>query len=119
MQVTHDASSPPALPVPGIRDHATAISVYAGIVSGLYRRERSGKGCNVRTSLIANGVWGDIDNATDDVAAVLNRLGGAHIPTIPKAKRFADRQAQSLIVSSLLLIDLSSRRLLSRSLIAS
>ena len=61
---------------------------------------------------------GDIDNATD-VAAVLNRLGGAHIPTIPKGKRFADRQAQSLILSSLLLIDFSLRRLLSRSLIAS
>ena len=57
MQVTHDASSPPALPVPGIDDHATAISLYAGIVSGLYRRERTGKGCNVCTSLIANGVW--------------------------------------------------------------
>ena len=58
---------------------------------------------------------GDVDNATDDVAAVLNRLGGVHIPTICKAKRFADGQAQSLIVSSLLLIDLSLRRLLSRS----
>jgi crotonobetainyl-CoA:carnitine CoA-transferase CaiB-like acyl-CoA transferase len=58
MQVTHDVSSPPALPVPGIGDHATGISLYAGIVSGLYRRERTGKGCNVRTSLIANGVWG-------------------------------------------------------------
>ncbi|MCC8969136.1 CaiB/BaiF CoA transferase family protein [Bradyrhizobium brasilense] len=57
MHVTRQASSPPALPVPGIGDHATAISLYAGIVSGLYRRERTGKGCNVRTSLIANGVW--------------------------------------------------------------
>ena len=35
MQVTHDASSPQAFPVPGIGDHATAISLYAGIVSGL------------------------------------------------------------------------------------
>jgi hypothetical protein len=51
-----------------------------------------------------------IDNATEDVAEALNRLGGAHIPT--KAKRFAEREAQSLIVSSLLLIDLSLRRLL-------
>ena len=51
MQVTHDDSSPPALPVPGISDHATEISLDAGIVSGLCRRERTGKGCNVRTSL--------------------------------------------------------------------
>jgi formyl-CoA transferase len=57
MQFTREASSPPAMPVPGIGDHATAISLYAGIVSGLYRRERTGKGCNVNTSLLANGAW--------------------------------------------------------------
>jgi crotonobetainyl-CoA:carnitine CoA-transferase CaiB-like acyl-CoA transferase len=57
MHVTREASGPPVLPVPGIGDHATSISLYAGIVSGLYRRERTGRGCNVQTSLIANGVW--------------------------------------------------------------
>ncbi len=57
MQFTRDASSPPAIPVPGIGDHATAVSLYAAIVTGLYRRERTGKGCNVSTSLIANGAW--------------------------------------------------------------
>jgi crotonobetainyl-CoA:carnitine CoA-transferase CaiB-like acyl-CoA transferase len=57
MQFTRDASSPPAFPVPGIGDHATAISLYAAIVTGLYRRERTGKGCSVSTSLIANGAW--------------------------------------------------------------
>ena len=57
MQFTRNASSPPAVPVPGIGDHATAISLYAGIVTALYRRERTGKGCNVSTSLIANGAW--------------------------------------------------------------
>ena len=57
MQFTRDASAPPAFPVPGIGDHATAISLYAAIVTGLYRRERTGQGCNVSTSLIANGAW--------------------------------------------------------------
>jgi crotonobetainyl-CoA:carnitine CoA-transferase CaiB-like acyl-CoA transferase len=58
MQFTRDASAPPAIPVPGIGDHATAISLYAAIVTGLYRRERNnGQGCNVSTSLIANGAW--------------------------------------------------------------
>ena len=57
MQFNRDASSPPVAPVPGSGDHATAMSLYAGIVSGLYRRERTGKGCHVQTSLIANGVW--------------------------------------------------------------
>jgi crotonobetainyl-CoA:carnitine CoA-transferase CaiB-like acyl-CoA transferase len=57
MQFTRDASSPPAVPVPGIGDHATAISLYAAIVTALYRRERTGEGCCVSTSLIANGAW--------------------------------------------------------------
>lgn len=57
MQFTRDASSPPAIPVPGIGDHATAISLYASIVTGLYRRERTGQGANVCTSLIAEGAW--------------------------------------------------------------
>jgi formyl-CoA transferase len=57
MQFTRDANSPPAVPVPGIGDHATAISLYAAIVTGLFRRERTGTGCNVSTSLIANGAW--------------------------------------------------------------
>ncbi|HEY3963292.1 MAG TPA: CoA transferase [Planctomycetaceae bacterium] len=57
MQYTRNAGSPPAIPVPGIGDHATGMSLYAGIVTGLYRRERTGKGCNVCTSLIAEGAW--------------------------------------------------------------
>lgn len=57
MQFTRDSSSAPAIPVPGIGDHATAITLYAAIVTGLFRRERTGKGCNVSTSLIANGAW--------------------------------------------------------------
>jgi len=57
MQFTRDASAPPAVPIPGIGDHATAISLYASIVTGLYRRDRTGKGCHVYTSLIAEGAW--------------------------------------------------------------
>ena len=57
MQFTRDAASPPAIPVPGIGDHATAITLYGAIVTGLYRREHTGKGSNVSTSLIANGAW--------------------------------------------------------------
>src|SRR5216684_4651379 len=57
MEFTRNAGSPPAIPVPGIGDHATAISLYAGIVTGLYRSERTGKGCHVTTSLIAEGAW--------------------------------------------------------------
>jgi len=57
MQVTHDAGSPPTLPIPGIGDHATAVSLYASIVTALYARERTGRGDHVYTSLIAEGAW--------------------------------------------------------------
>src|SRR5258706_3711027 len=57
MPLTQHASRRPAIPVPGIGDHATAISLFAGIVTGLFRRERTGKGCHVSTSLIAEGAW--------------------------------------------------------------
>jgi crotonobetainyl-CoA:carnitine CoA-transferase CaiB-like acyl-CoA transferase len=57
MEVTHDAGSPPTLPIPGIGDHATASTLYSAIVTGLYLRERTGKGVHVSTSLIAEGAW--------------------------------------------------------------
>ncbi len=57
MQVTHDAGSPPTLPIPGIGDHATASTLYSAIVTGLYRREKTGLGGHVSTSLIAEGAW--------------------------------------------------------------
>ena len=57
MQVTHDAGSPPTLPIPGIGDHATASTLYSAIVTGLYRREKTGLGSHVSTSLIAEGAW--------------------------------------------------------------
>jgi crotonobetainyl-CoA:carnitine CoA-transferase CaiB-like acyl-CoA transferase len=44
MEVTHDAGSPPTLPIPGIGDHATATTLYAAIVTALYTRERTGQG---------------------------------------------------------------------------
>jgi crotonobetainyl-CoA:carnitine CoA-transferase CaiB-like acyl-CoA transferase len=57
MQVTHDEGSPPTLPIPGIGDHATACTLYSAIVTGLYRREKTGIGSHVTTSLIAEGAW--------------------------------------------------------------
>lgn len=57
MDFTRNADSPPTIPIPGIGDHATAITLYAGIVTGLYRRERTGLGSHVATSLIAEGAW--------------------------------------------------------------
>lgn len=54
---TRDAGAPPTVPVWGSGDYATAIAVYAAITTALYHRERTGRGANVGTSLLASGVW--------------------------------------------------------------
>jgi crotonobetainyl-CoA:carnitine CoA-transferase CaiB-like acyl-CoA transferase len=57
LSLTRDAGAPPTLPVSGSGDHATAVSLYSAIVTALYRRERTGKGSSVTTSLLAGGIW--------------------------------------------------------------
>lgn len=47
----------PAQGLPGMGDHPTAVALYAGIVTALLRRERTGEGGMVHTSLLANGLW--------------------------------------------------------------
>ena len=54
---TRDAGAPPTLPVQGSGDYSAAMCVYAAIVTGLYRRERTGEGTHVTTSLLAAGTW--------------------------------------------------------------
>src|SRR5258705_6420871 len=57
LSMTRDAGSPPTWPVAGSGDNATAVGIYSAIVTALYRRERTGKGSYVTTSLLAQGVW--------------------------------------------------------------
>src|SRR6202051_1136084 len=57
LSMTRDAGLPPTWPVAGSGDNATAVGVYSAIVTALYRRERTGKGLYVTTSLLAEGVW--------------------------------------------------------------
>src|SRR3954469_6896389 len=57
LSMTRDAGVPPTWPVSGSGDNATAVGLYSAIVTALYRRERTGKGAYVTTSLLAEGVW--------------------------------------------------------------
>ena len=49
--------STPAWSTPGMGDHPTATALFGAIMTALYRRERTGKGAEVSTSLMANGAW--------------------------------------------------------------
>jgi formyl-CoA transferase len=57
LSMTRDAEAAPTWPVAGSGDNATAVGLYSAIVTALYRRERTGKGSYVTTSLLAEGVW--------------------------------------------------------------
>jgi crotonobetainyl-CoA:carnitine CoA-transferase CaiB-like acyl-CoA transferase len=74
--VRPDSASPPARSLPGMGDHPSALTLFAAIVAALYRRERTGAGAHVRTSLMANGVW-------SNALMVQARLCGAAIPKRP------------------------------------
>jgi crotonobetainyl-CoA:carnitine CoA-transferase CaiB-like acyl-CoA transferase len=57
LSMTRDAGAPPTWPVAGSGDNATAVGLYSAIVTALYRRERTGRGSYVTTSLLAEGIW--------------------------------------------------------------
>jgi len=57
LSLTRDAGAPPTWPFAGTGDSPTAVGLFSAIVTGLYRRERTGKGSYVTTSLLASGVW--------------------------------------------------------------
>lgn len=50
-------NSPVAWSTPGMGDHPTGMALYGAIMTALYKRERTGKGSEVSTSLMANGAW--------------------------------------------------------------
>ena len=51
------AGAQPARSTPGMGDHPSAMALFGAIVTALYRRERTGEGGHVGTSLMANGAW--------------------------------------------------------------
>jgi crotonobetainyl-CoA:carnitine CoA-transferase CaiB-like acyl-CoA transferase len=50
-------NSTPGMPPIGMGDQPTGVSLFASIMTALYRREKTGKGGEVNTSLMANGAW--------------------------------------------------------------
>ncbi len=57
MDLMRAPDTAPSQGLPGLGDHPTGVALYAGIVTALLQRERTGKGGIVHTSLLANGLW--------------------------------------------------------------
>ena len=66
----------PARSLPGMGDHPSAMATYGAIVTALYRRERTGEGAYVASSLLANGLWAN-------GCAVQAALGGETVAPQP------------------------------------
>ncbi len=81
----------PARSMPGMGDHPCAMSLFAGIVTALYQRERTGKGTQVMSNLMVNGIW---SNGIYAQAALVRR----NIPAAPAAPPRAECRHQPLQV---------------------
>ena len=57
MDLMREPGTRPTQGLPGMGDHPTAVSIFAGIMTALLKRERTGEGSFVETSLLANGLW--------------------------------------------------------------
>jgi crotonobetainyl-CoA:carnitine CoA-transferase CaiB-like acyl-CoA transferase len=66
----------PARSAPGMGDYPSATGLYAAIVTALYRREKTGQGGVVQSSLLQNGLWAN-------ACFVQSRLCGEHVPHRP------------------------------------
>ena len=78
--------SAPARALPGMGDHPTGVALFGAIMTALYRRELTGKGSMVSTSLLANGLW---MNAVQIQAA----LSGAKVEPRPPREEAASALA--------------------------
>ena len=57
MDLMREPGTTPTQGIPGMGDHPSGVALYAGIVTALLQRERTGEGGMVHTSLLANGLW--------------------------------------------------------------
>ena len=74
--VRADTDTVPARSAPGMGDHPSATGLYAAIVTALYRREKTGHGGLVSSSLLQNGLWAN-------ACFVQTRLFGEPVPHRP------------------------------------
>lgn len=90
--VRASTDTPPAISMPGMGDHMAANTLYGAIVTALYRRERTGQGGMVGTSLLANGLWsnGVMVQAALDGADMDVRLDSEQLSAFTRIYRCRD-----------------------------
>ncbi len=80
LDINRYEDQPPHFSMPAAGDRATAMSLVSAILLALMRREKSGRGGRVSTSLLAAGLW-------SNGVAVQAALVGATLPLRPPRER--------------------------------
>jgi len=90
--VRASSDTPPAVSMPGMGDYMSANALYGAIVTALYRRQKTGEGGRVGSSLMANGLWsnGVCVQAALDGADMSKRVERHTLSAFAKAYRCAD-----------------------------
>ena len=57
MDMMRAPGASPVRSLPGMGDHPTGTALFAAVMMGLYKRQITGKGSYVSSSLVANGMW--------------------------------------------------------------
>lgn len=70
LDMMHDKDVAPTLPAGGVGDHATSMTLYAGILTALIRRDKTGEGSMVSTSLAQCGAWANGLNLQGVIAGI-------------------------------------------------
>ena len=86
------SDTPPAVSMPGMGDYMSANALYGAIVTALYRREKTGEGGRVGSSLMANGLWSNAVcvQAALDGADTSKRLDRTKLSAFSQVYRCAD-----------------------------
>jgi crotonobetainyl-CoA:carnitine CoA-transferase CaiB-like acyl-CoA transferase len=77
MDLTREIGGTPVRSPPGAGDHPSAMGFYSAIVTALYKREKTGKGSHVGSSLLMNGYW-------SNACSIQTTICGEEVPRIPE-----------------------------------
>ena len=96
------ADGTPAGARPAMGDHPTAATLFGAIMLGLYRRERTGQGSKVTTSLMAAGAWANsVDIQAKLCAAQFPERKAGQRPLNPLIAAYLSSDQHAMIIACL------------------
>ncbi|MEO8126630.1 MAG: CoA transferase [Bryobacteraceae bacterium] len=102
MATMHNAGADPCQSPPGFGDHPTSMALFAGILLAMYKREKTGLGTKVSTSLIANGIWSNSCNVQAALAGATFAERWSRKTTVnPLVNHYVTRDGHRIILCCL------------------